>query len=276
MNPFYFASVVLNIKKNQKHGFHLVDPSPWPIVAAFGSLGLVFGGVLFMHSFSGGVSLMFSGLLTLVFVLNGWFKDIIREGVFEGRHTKNVQEGLRWGMLLFIVSEVMFFFAFFWAFFHSSFSPSFDMGGIWTPKGISVLNPWEIPLFNTLLLLSSGISITWSHHALIAGSRKNTFRGLLLTVFLAICFTFLQVFEYCTSSFSISDSVYGSVFFMATGFHGFHIFIGTVFLSVCAIRLIYHHFTYSHHFGFEAAAWYWHFVDLVWLFLFVSFYWWGS
>jgi len=266
----------MNKKKNQKHGFHLVDPSPWPIFTAFGTLGLAFGILMFMHNFSGGVSLMFSGLFMLIFVTNGWFKDIVREGVFEGRHTKNVQEGLRWGMLLFIVSEIMFFFAFFWAFFHSSFSPSFDVGGIWTPKGISVLNPWEVPLFNTIILLSSGISITWGHHGLLAGSRKDTFQGLFLTVSLAICFSFLQVFEYCTSLFSISDSVYGSVFFMATGFHGFHILVGTLFLIVCVIRLKYHHFTYTHHFGLEAAAWYWHFVDLVWLFLFVSIYWWGS
>lgn len=161
-------------------------------------------------------------------------------------------------------------------FFHSSLAPSFDIGGVWTPKGIAVLNPWEVPLVNTIFLLTSGITITWSHHALLAGSRKETFRSLVLTVLLAIFFTFLQVFEYCTSTFSISDSIYGSTFFMTTGFHGFHVIIGMFFLIVCVIRFTYHQFTCEHHFGFEAGAWYWHFVDIVWLLLFVSIYWWGS
>jgi cytochrome c oxidase subunit 3 len=170
----------------------------------------------------------------------------------------------------------MFFFAFFWAFFHSSLSPSFEIGGVFPPVGIEVLNPWEVPLLNTIVLLTSGATITWAHHAIVAGSRKNALAGLSLTILLAIIFTALQGFEYCTAPFSISDSVYGATFYMTTGFHGFHVFIGTCFLLVTNTRLLYHHFTREHHFGFEAAAWYWHFVDVVWLFLFVTIYWWGS
>jgi cytochrome c oxidase subunit 3 len=249
------------MRQNQKNPFHLVDSSPWPIVAAFGALGLTFGGVLFMHGFVGGTFLFLNGFFSTVFVMYAWFKDVVREGTFEGQHTKDVQVGLRWGMLLFIVSEIMFFFAFFWTFFHASLSPSFDIGGIWTPKGVAVLNPWEVPLVNTVLLLSSGVSITWSHHSLLAGSRKNAFRSLALTVALAIVFLFLQGFEYCTSAFSISSSIYGSVFFLLTGFHGFHVLVGMLFLVVCLVRLVFHQFTCEHHLGFEAAAWYWHFVD---------------
>lgn len=229
-----------------------------------------------MYNYSGGGTLFLTGFTTTIFVMYTWWKDIVREGTYEGQHTKQVQQGLRWGMILFIVSEVMFFFAFFWAFFHSSLAPTFDIGGVWPPEGIEVLNPWEVPLLNTVLLLSSGATVTWAHHAIVAGSRKDAFIGLVLTVILAAFFTLLQAFEYYTAPFTISDSVYGATFFMATGFHGFHVIIGTIFLTVCTIRLVYHHFTREHHFGFEAAAWYWHFVDVVWLFLFVTIYWWGS
>ena len=263
-------------KNNQKHPFHLVDPSPWPLVASIGGLGMTFGGVMYMHNYSGGGTLFLTGFTTTIFVMYTWWKDIVREGTYEGQHTKQVQQGLRWGMILFIVSEVMFSFAFFWAFFHSSLAPTFDIGGVWPPEGIEVLNPWEVPLLNTVLLLSSGATVTWAHHAIVAGSRKDAFIGLVLTVILAAFFTLLQAFEYYTAPFTISDSVYGATFFMATGFHGFHVIIGTIFLTVCTIRLVYHHFTREHHFGFEAAAWYWHFVDVVWLFLFVTIYWWGS
>jgi cytochrome c oxidase subunit 3 len=263
-------------KNNQKHPFHLVDPSPWPLVASLGALGMTSGGVLYMHNFSGGNLLLLTGIFTIFYVMNAWWKDIIREGTYEGKHTSSVQVGLRIGMILFIISEFMFFFGLFWSFFHSSLSPSFDIGGVWPPEGLTILNPWEIPLLNTLILLTSGATITWAHHSIIAGSRENAFLGLIFTVFLAVFFTTLQIFEYYTATFGISDSVYGSTFFMATGFHGFHVFIGTCFLFICTIRLAYHQFTVEHHFGFEAAAWYWHFVDVVWLFLFATIYWWGS
>jgi len=229
-----------------------------------------------MHNYCDGAFLLVVGFFTTNFVLFLWWKDVVRESTYEGQHTKDVKRGLRWGMVLFIVSEIMFFFAFFWAFFHSSLSPSFGIGGVFPPEGIEVLNPWEIPLLNTILLLTSGASVTWAHHAIVTGFRKDALLGLSLTVLLALLFTAFQVFEYYTAPFSISGSVYGATFFMATGFHGFHVFIGTFFLAVCTIRLAQHHFTREHHFGFEAAVWYWHFVDVVWLFLFVTVYWWGS
>jgi len=263
-------------KTIQRHAFHLVDPSPWPIIAALSAFMVTFGGALYLHGYSGGSFLWRFGLFMVVFMMYTWWRDIIREGTFEGQHTGAVQKGLRIGMLLFIVSEVMFFFAFFWAFFHSSINPTYAIGGVWPPMFMVVLNPWKIPFLNTLLLLTSGASITWAHHAIIWGSKKKALLGLIVTIILAIIFTRLQVFEYVTSPFTISDGVYGSTFFMATGFHGFHVFVGTCFLTVCLIRLYKNHFTREHHFGFEAAAWYWHFVDVVWLFLFVTIYWWGS
>ncbi len=263
-------------KNNQLHAFHIVDPSPWPIIAAFSALALTFGGALFMHGFVGGAFLWRFGFLMILFMMFVWWRDIIREGTFEGQHTSKVQTGLRIGVLLFILSEVMFFFAFFWSFFHSSFNPSYAIGGVWPPAFLEVLNPWSIPLLNTLLLLSSGASVTWAHHSIVFGSKQQAIFSLYITLLLAILFTALQAFEYATSSFTISDSVYGSTFYMATGFHGFHVFIGTCFLFVCLLRIYANHFTKEHHFGFEAAAWYWHFVDVVWLFLFVTIYWWGS
>ena len=261
---------------NQKHGFHLVDVSPWPIISAFSALMLTFGGVLYMHGYSGGFFLLRFGLEMILFMMFVWWSDVIREGTIEGQHTFVVQRGLRLGMLLFIVSEVMFFFAFFWAFFHSSFNPSHMIGGVWPPAFLEILNPWKIPLLNTILLLSSGASVTWAHHAIVWGSKDNAIIALICTIVLAIIFTDLQGLEYVTSTFTISDSVYGSTFYMATGFHGFHVFVGTCFLFVCLVRLYLNHFTREHHLGFEAAAWYWHFVDVVWLFLFVTIYWWGS
>jgi cytochrome c oxidase subunit 3 len=264
------------IKKNQKHGYHLVDPSPWPILGAFSALMTTFGGVLYMHGYVGGRFLLTFGFLMILLVMFGWWRDIVREATLEGQHTQVVQTGLRMGMILFIVSEIMFFFAFFWAFFHSSLNPSLAIGGVWPPVYLQVLNPWEVPLLNTVILLSSGATVTWAHHAIVYGSRKSALIALVSTVGLAIIFTSLQGFEYFHAPFTISDGIYGSTFYMATGFHGFHVFVGTCFLFVCSLRLFFHHFTREHHFGFEAAAWYWHFVDVVWLFLFISIYWWGS
>jgi cytochrome c oxidase subunit 3 len=263
-------------KDQQKHPFHLVDPSPWPLVASLGALFITYGGTMYMHFYKGGSFLFCIGLLTIIYVMYVWWRDIVREGSFEGQHTFIVQKGLRIGMILFIVSEIMFFFAFFWAFFHSSFSPVPEIGGVWPPKEITLINPWEIPLLNTVLLLSSGATVTWAHHAIIAGDKKNALLSLLITILFAIIFTLFQLFEYFNSPFSISDSVYGSTFYLTTGFHGFHVFVGTCFLTVCLFRLYNYHFTRTHHFGFEAAAWYWHFVDVVWLFLFITVYWWGS
>jgi cytochrome c oxidase subunit 3 len=260
----------------QKHPFHLVDPSPWPLFASIGALASTFGGVMFFHGYVGGDSLLALGIVMILYSMFVWWRDVIREATFEGHHTKTVQLGLRYGMILFIVSEVMFFLAFFWAFFHASLSPSVDIGAVWPPKGIQVLNPWEVPFLNTVILLSSGAAVTWAHHAILAGYRQQATYGLVVTILLAVIFTGFQVLEYVEAPFTISDSVYGSSFFIATGFHGFHVFVGTIFLAVCLGRLSKFHFSKAHHFGFEAAAWYWHFVDVVWLFLFVSIYWWGG
>jgi cytochrome c oxidase subunit 3 len=231
---------------------------------------------MFMHGYISGNSIWRLGIIMILFVSFCWWRDIVREATIEGQHTSFVQNGLKIGMLLFIVSEVMFFFAFFIAFFYSSFNPSLSIGGVWPPAFITTLDPWKIPLLNTILLLSSGASVTWAHHSIVYGYKFNASIALLVTIVLAVIFTALQGFEYATAPFSMSDGIYGSTFYMATGFHGFHVFIGTCFLSVCLIRLYFNHFTKEHHFGFEAAAWYWHFVDIVWLFLFITIYWWGS
>jgi len=179
-------------------------------------------------------------------------------------------------MVLFIVSEIMFFLAFFWAFFHSSLAPTIEIGAVWPPKGIDVLNPWEIPFLNTVILLTSGATVTWAHHAILAGQKTQGMVSLAATIILAAIFTGFQVIEYIEAPFTITDGIYGSTFFMATGFHGFHVFIGTIFLFICLLRLNANQFSTHQHFGFEAAAWYWHFVDVVWLFLFVAIYWWGG
>lgn len=260
----------------QKHPFHLVDPSPWPLLASLSAFASTVGGVMYMHGYTGGSQLLSLGILMIMYSMFVWWRDVVREATYEGHHTSFVQLGLRYGMILFIVSEAMFFLAFFWAFFHSSLAPTVDIGAVWPPKGIEVLNPWEVPFLNTLILLSSGASITWAHHALVAGYRQQAINALAVTIALAVIFTGLQVFEYLEAPFTISDGIYGSTFYLATGFHGFHVFVGTTFLAVCLVRLIKHHFTKTHHFGFEAAAWYWHFVDVVWLFLFVSIYYWGG
>jgi cytochrome c oxidase subunit 3 len=261
---------------SQKHPYHLVDPSPWPLLGSLGALASTIGGVMYMHSFMGGGTLLSLGLGMILYTMFVWWRDVIRESTYEGHHTFVVQLGLRYGMILFIVSEVMFFLAFFWAFFHSSLAPTVEIGAIWPPKGIDVLNPWGIPFLNTLILLSSGAAVTWAHHAILAGFKKQAVYALVATILLALVFTGFQGMEYVEAPFTISDGIYGSTFFLATGFHGFHVIIGTIFLIICAIRQYLGHFTQTHHFGFEAAAWYWHFVDVVWLFLFVSIYWWGG
>ena len=260
----------------RKHPFHLVDPSPWPLFASCSAFLATVGGVMYMHSYHNGGVVLSLGILMILYAMFVWWRDVIREATFEGHHTTPVQTGLRYGMLLFLVSEIMFFVAFFWAFFHSSLAPTVEIGAVWPPKGIQVLNPWEIPFLNTIILLSSGASVTWAHHAILAGRRDQALQGLIVTVVLAVIFTGFQALEYLEAPFTIADGIYGSTFYLATGFHGFHVIIGTLFLTVCLLRVVQHHFTKQHHFGFEAAAWYWHMVDVVWLFLFVSIYYWGG
>nr|YP_010890049.1 cytochrome c oxidase subunit III [Bargmannia lata]WJJ70061.1 cytochrome c oxidase subunit 3 [Bargmannia lata] len=253
------------------HPYHLVNPSPWPYIIGCGVLLLTSGLVIFF-SYSK-IFIFFIGFFIIIFTMILWFKDIIRESTYQGLHTKSVLSGLKIGFILFIISEILLFFSFFWAFFHSSLSPSIEIGLLWPPLNIEALNPFSIPLLNTAILLSSGATVTWTHHCLLKGEKKNVLKALSLTISLGILFTLFQVFEYYEASFSISDSVYGAVFFIATGFHGFHVLIGTLFLGICLIRINFSHFTISHHFGFEAASWYWHFVDVVWLFLFICIYW---
>jgi len=260
------------VKRN--HSFHLVDQRPWPLTGAIGALTLTTGIVKWFNEFN--FYLLILGKLILIITCIQWWRDIRREGSLQGLHTSIVEKGLRWGIILFITSEVLFFFSFFWAFFHRSLSPTLEIGSYWPPIGTSPFNPFQVPLLNTIILLSSGVTVTWAHHALIERNYTQSFLGLLSTVILGAYFTALQGLEYWEASFTISDSVYGRTFFVATGFHGLHVLIGTTFLLICLGRHSANHFSLDHHFGFEAAAWYWHFVDVVWLFLFITIYWWGK
>nr|QIV24710.1 cytochrome c oxidase subunit III [Eboraphyllus middletoni] len=262
------------MKTDKNHPFHLVDISPWPILGAAGATVTLMGLIKWFHFYESNLLLL--GFTITALIMFQWWRDVIREATFQGLHTFNVTIGLRWGMILFIISEFFFFLSFFWGFFHNALSPSVELGMIWPPKGIKVFNPIEIPLLNTLILLTSGLTVTWAHHSLMENNYSQALQGLLITVILGIYFTILQAYEYLEAPFTISDAAYGSSFFMATGFHGIHVIIGTTFLLVCLIRHYYIHFSSIHHFGFEAAAWYWHFVDVVWLFLYISIYWWGS
>nr|YP_011015280.1 cytochrome c oxidase subunit III [Athousius wudanganus]UBS91002.1 cytochrome c oxidase subunit III [Athousius wudanganus] len=259
---------------HKNHPYHLVEVSPWPILGAFSAMSMMMGLIKWFHMYD--VSLFLLAFTNTILIMYQWWRDITREGTFQGLHTSNVSLGLRWGMILFITSEILFFISFFWGFFHSSLAPSIELGMIWPPKGIQTFNPTEIPLLNTLILISSGITVTWAHHSLMENNYKQANYSLALTIILGVYFTTLQAYEYIEAGFSIADSVYGSSFFMATGFHGIHVIIGTIFLTICFLRQILNHFSPIHHFGFEAAAWYWHFVDVVWLFLYVTIYWWGS
>nr|YP_009045660.1 cytochrome c oxidase subunit III [Napialus hunanensis]AIC37453.1 cytochrome c oxidase subunit III [Napialus hunanensis] len=259
---------------HSNHPYHLVDFSPWPLTGAIGVLILVSGVIKWFHQLN--MNLFFLGYLIILMTMYQWWRDVCREGTFQGKHTILVSKGLRWGMILFIISEVFFFLSFFWAFFHSSLSPTIEIGMIWPPLSIISFNPFQIPLLNTIILLTSGITVTWAHHALMENNFTQATQSLFFTVILGIYFTILQAYEYYEAPFTIADSVYGSTFFMATGFHGIHVIIGTIFLLTCLLRHMNNHFSMNHHFGFEAAAWYWHFVDVVWLFLYISLYWWGG
>nr|DAC76758.1 TPA_asm: cytochrome c oxidase subunit III [Pseudomyrmex feralis] len=257
---------------NQNQPFHLVTPSPWPLIISFSIFNNLISIVAWFHNIN--MLVILSMPCTIICAIQ-WWRDVIRESTYQGSHTQWVYEGLRMGMILFIISEVLFFVSFFWAYFHSSLSPSMDIGQLWPPNGIKAFNPYDIPLLNTIILVSSGVTITWAHHSILNKNFEEGKKSLNLTIILGVYFTLLQSIEYVESPFTISDSVYGSTFFVATGFHGLHVIIGSLFLFVCIMRLNVKHFSPYHHFGFEASAWYWHFVDVVWLFLFISIYWWS-
>ena len=294
------------------HDYHLVDPSPWPLLASAGAFVLAVGAIIWMRTSQGGVfgltgpTVFYLGLASVVAVAYFWWRDVVREAN-KGDHTPVVQIHLRYGMILFVASEVMFFVAWFWAFFDAALFPggvhplpitmpdgtiaeSSEIvgmvernaltGGQWPPIPSDffhgTFDPWGLPLVNTLILLLSGTTVTWAHHALLNDDRKGLIWGLTLTVVLGVFFTMLQAFEYGHAAFNFSGHIYGATFFMATGFHGAHVIIGTIFLFVCLMRALKGQFTPKQHFGFEAAAWYWHFVDVVWLFLFACIYVWAA
>ena len=259
----------------KKHPWHMVPPSPWPAVGTIGVFGMALGGVWFMHGDP--IWGFIAGLLTVLYCMFGWWRDVVKEAQSGSDHTEPVQTGLRVGMILFIASEVMFFFAFFWAYFNSSMPIlSFAANTVWPPKGVIPLPTWELPFLNTLLLLTSGATVTWAHHAVQLGDRKNIVNGIALTVILGFIFLGVQGYEWAHAAFKLKEGIYPSTFFIATGFHGFHVLVGACFLTVCWVRAVKGHFKPDQHVGFEAAAWYWHFVDVVWLFLFCWVYWWGS
>ncbi|TPW28707.1 cytochrome c oxidase subunit 3 [Pararhizobium mangrovi] len=281
-----------NVEK--QHDYHIVNPSPWPITGSIGALVMAIGGIGYMKYAQGkdfslfGIDLaspwlFFIGLAIILFTMFSWWSDTIREGR-EGYHTGVVSLHLRYGMIMFIASEVMFFVAWFWAYFDASLFPNSVeqvaraqfLGGQWPPEGTLFMDPLHLPLYNTIILLLSGTTVTWAHHALLHRDRKGMIMGLVLTVALGALFSMVQAYEYIHAPFAFKNSIFGATFFMATGFHGFHVMIGTIFLLVCLIRAIKGQFTPEKHFGFEAAAWYWHFVDVVWLFLFFCIYVWGS
>lgn len=291
------------------HPYHLVHPSPWPLLAAIRALGITGGFIVIFHSKD--YTIFFLSLFRICLVLFQWWRDVCREGTYLGLHTEAVVLGLRWGIVLFIISEVIFFFSFFWAFFHSSLSPNIELGCQWPPIGIKRFRPFGVPLINTFILLTSGLTVTVSHVAIVSwrnkfwptetdlicysflsgfnlspseiyyqiGIKSSLFWGklyLFFTILWGLFFTSIQLIEYLESTFTIADGIYGRTFFITTGFHGFHVIVGTIFLIVCLIRLKIESFSKGHHFGFEAAVWYWHFVDVVWLFLYFRVYWWGG
>jgi len=287
------------VKPSSDHPFHMVTPSPWPFSISLSLFQIVFHFIFYLHDYP----FLFPNILVwgivafFSFCIGHWFYDIVIEATFEGHHTIEVQQGIRYGMLLFILSEVMFFFSFFWAFFYFALNPSIWIGCVWPPIGIETIDPFGLPLLNTIILLSSGISVTLAHRAIAyspevqqpddeeeedeffeerISCRRVAIIGLLITIFLGIAFTICQLFEYHMASFSISDGIYGSLFYVITGFHGVHVVIGTVFLIVCFFRHVNYHFLREQHVGLECAIWYWHFVDIIWLFSFVIVYWWGS
>ena len=264
---------------NVNHEYHILEPDIWPLIGSISALTFTSGMVLYMHEMASGHLVLGLGIAGLIATFFAWFGNIVKEAE-RGDHTPIVQLHMRYGMILFIASEVMFFVGWFWSWFDFALFPSEIsdvVGGVFPPQAIeAVIDPFGLPLLNTLILLCSGTTVTWAHHSLIHGDREGLKKGLWLTIILGVIFTAIQAYEYAHAPFAFGGNTYSSAFYMATGFHGFHVLVGTIFLIVCLVRAYKGHFTPRQHFGFEAAAWYWHFVDVVWLFLFVTVYVWGG
>nr|YP_009539804.1 cytochrome c oxidase subunit III [Orancistrocerus aterrimus]AYQ18924.1 cytochrome c oxidase subunit III [Orancistrocerus aterrimus] len=258
---------------NSNHPFHLVTLSPWPLLLSFNIMFLLTGVIKWFYFYQ--FNLIYLSIMLMILILNQWWRDTTRESTFQGCHTTNVITNIKMGMILFIISELFFFISFFWTYFHLSLSPSIEIGSLWPPKGIKMFNPYDIPLLNSIILISSGMTISWSHNYLIMNKTKIAFYSLIQTIFLGILFSMFQYFEYMEAPFTISDSCFGSIFFLTTGFHGLHVIIGFTFLLICCTRMYLNHFSKMHHIGYEAAIWYWHFVDIIWLFVYTWIYWWS-
>ncbi len=257
-----------------KTPFLPLSGSLWPLLLSC-SVFILTSSMVLWFQFKITFLVVVVGLFITSCVIFTWWRDVVRESLL-GYHTIKLSYSMRFGFILFILSEVFFFLSFFWAFYDRSLSPAVDIGGCWPPIGILPLETYSIPLLNTVILLSSGVTITWSHHALILNDYFRRCFSLIFTVVLGVYFLTIQCAEYSEGAFSIADGIYGSTFFLRTGFHGFHVVVGTVYLLYTLILMLRGYLTHSHHFSFEASAWYWHFVDVVWLFLFLSIYWWGS
>lgn len=270
-----YKKYILIILK-QRHFFHILLPSMLPFIMAFNLFCLLLSTVFFMHGYKIEEYVLIT-LINLIYILMIWVWEIIKEGTYEGMHTKVVQKNLKFGFILFIITEIMFFFGFFWAFFHSSLSPGIEIGCVWPAVSIEPINPWKLPLLNTCLLLLSGIFITICHMYIKIGDNSGKiYENYIYTLLCGLIFTLIQIYEYIKASFTIADGIYGSIFYILTGFHGLHVLIGSFFIIICFVRTIIGHFNKDHHVGFECAAWYWHFVDVVWLFLYMWIYIWGS
>jgi len=258
------------------HPWHLVEPSGWPIFGGFSAFVAAVGGIIYMHSDFTIPWVFVIGMMMIMMTFWGWWRVVVNEAEEGGNHSSLVQTGLRIGVILFITSEIMFFFAFFWAYYHASLPILNNVAGPWPPAGIEALGAADVPILNTLILLTSSITVTIAHHALIEDDRQKLIKWTAITFTLGIIFLSIQVFEYYEATFKITEGIYPTTFYLATGFHGFHVFIGTIFLIVCYFRARAGHFKPDQHVGYEAAAWYWHFVDVVWIFLFINIYWWGA
>nr|ANM47950.1 cytochrome c oxidase subunit III [Andrena camellia] len=255
------------------HPFHMVTMSPWPMLTSINIMNVFMSFTIMMYLKT--TNMLITSMLTMIMCMIQWWRDVIRESTFQGYHTLMVTKLIKMSMILFIISELMFFVALFWTYFHSSITPSIEIGMTWPPTSIKQMNPYNIPMLNSVVLVSSGITVTWTHYALLTENSSDAKLSFMMTIILGVYFTLLQIIEYFEATFCFNDSIYGSIFFMTTGFHGSHVNIGLIFLTTCFMRMKNKHFSKMHHLHFETASWYWHFVDIIWLFLYITIYWWN-